>query len=93
MINADGTGLQQLTDDAPSRNIRPDWSPDGRKIAFTSRRDGNDEIYVMDADGSDRDNPLRLTVNVFADNAADWSLTVAGSSFRATATGTTRFTS
>jgi hypothetical protein len=28
------------------------WSADGRKIAFMSERDGNAEIYVMDADGS-----------------------------------------
>ena len=27
----------------------PDWSPDGTKIAFSSYRDGNSEIYVMDA--------------------------------------------
>ena len=30
----------------------PAWSPDGRRIAFDSQRDGNREIYVMDADGS-----------------------------------------
>ena len=30
------------------------------KIAFTSDRDGNSEIYVMDADGS---NPVNLTKN------------------------------
>ncbi|WP_419194997.1 cadherin domain-containing protein, partial [Novipirellula herctigrandis] len=34
------------------------WSPDGSKIAFRSDRDGNDDIYVMDADGS---NVTRLT--------------------------------
>ena len=38
-------------------NARPDdaqsaWSPDGRRIAFKSRRDRNNELYVMDADGS-----------------------------------------
>ncbi len=33
------------------------WSPDGTKIAFDSRRDGNFEIYVMNADGT---NPTRL---------------------------------
>ena len=27
-------------------------SPDGTKIAFTSGRSGNDEIYVMNADGT-----------------------------------------
>ena len=29
----------------------PAWSPDGRLIAFVSTRDGNPEIYVMDANG------------------------------------------
>ena len=28
------------------------WSPDGRKIAFTSTRDGTPDIYVVNADGS-----------------------------------------
>jgi TolB protein len=36
----------------------PLWSPDGRKIAFSSNREGKSEIYVMDADGS---NVTRLT--------------------------------
>lgn len=30
----------------------PAWSPDGRRIAFYSERDGNAEIYVMNADGA-----------------------------------------
>src|SRR3954470_1592385 len=43
--------------------VRPDdgqsaWSPDGRRIAFKSRRNGNNELYVMNADGSDE---TRLT--------------------------------
>ncbi|MGY1683796.1 TolB family protein [Geodermatophilus sp. SYSU D01176] len=36
-----------VTDDQPV------WSPDGRRIAFVSTRDGNAEVFVMDADGSD----------------------------------------
>ena len=31
----------------------PDWSPDGTRIAFASDRDGDYDIYTMDADGSD----------------------------------------
>src|SRR5262249_56484687 len=52
-------------------DFRPDWSPDGRKIAFTSNREGNPEIYVMNADGSD---PVRLTFsNGASSNSAHWS--------------------
>ena len=29
----------------------PAWSPDGKRIAFYSERDGNSEIYVMSAEG------------------------------------------
>ena len=36
----------------------PVWSPDGTKIAFESDRDGDYEIYVMNADGT---NPVQLT--------------------------------
>lgn len=53
-INPDGTGETRLT---TSTNIdqHPSYSPDGSKIVFLSRRDGNlDEIYLMNADGSNQ---------------------------------------
>jgi TolB protein len=34
----------------------PSWSPDGTKIAFVSLRDGNSDIFVMNADGSGQTN-------------------------------------
>ena len=40
------------------------------KIAFTSTRDGNHEIYVMDADGS---NQVRLTNHLADDYEPSWS--------------------
>jgi TolB protein len=59
-VNLHGTGLTNLTtpDRLPGQpglngdNIRCDWSAKGQVIAFTSNRDGNQEIYVMDADGT-----------------------------------------
>ena len=44
-------------------------TPDG-KIVFSSDRDGNNEIYVMDADGSGQ---TRLTNNSFSDSDPAWS--------------------
>ncbi|NJN67251.1 MAG: hypothetical protein HC884_11335, partial [Chloroflexaceae bacterium] len=41
-------------------DIQPAWSPDGTRLAFTSNRDGNGEIYVMYADGSEQ---TRLTTS------------------------------
>ena len=48
----------------------PAWSPDGRKLAFVSRRDGNSEIYVMNADGSEQENLTREPAN---DSHPSWS--------------------
>jgi len=44
------------------------------KIAFVSNRDGNYEIYVMNADGS---NVVRLTNNTANDYIPDWGRTTA----------------
>ena len=46
------------------------WSPDGRKLAFVSRRDGNSDIYVMNADGSGQEN---LTQHPARDSHPSWS--------------------
>ena len=44
----------------PALSLMPVWSPDGRRIAFQSDRDGSWEIYVMDADGINRPHLLKL---------------------------------
>jgi dipeptidyl aminopeptidase/acylaminoacyl peptidase len=46
------------------------WSPDGKEIAFASSRDGNREIYVMQADGS---NLRRLTWDAAWDAYPAWA--------------------
>ena len=49
-MNADGSGKRNLT---PNNgfNAPGSWSPNGRQIVFTTDRDGNNEVYVMNADG------------------------------------------
>lgn len=59
----------QLTNH-PAADLAPVWSPDGTRIAFESLRDGNSEIYVMDADGS---NQVNLTRHEADDHAPSWS--------------------
>ncbi|MCY1011416.1 tolB protein precursor protein [Nannocystis pusilla] len=61
--------LNRLTDH-PAGNYEPAWSPDGRRIAFVSSRDGNAEIYVMHADGSE---PQRVTHFQLDDWGPTWS--------------------
>jgi dipeptidyl aminopeptidase/acylaminoacyl peptidase len=51
VMNPDGSGPVNLTNN-PAIDLKPAWSPDGKRIAFASNRDGGDfnsfEIYVMD---------------------------------------------
>jgi hypothetical protein len=48
----------------------PAWSPDGRTIVFVSWRDGNGEVYAMDAN---RSGPRNLTQNPANDVRPAWS--------------------
>ena len=69
VMDVDGGNPQNLTND-PNNDASPAWSPDGKRIVFTSKRDGNYEIYVMDADGG---NLQRFTNNRMADEDPSWS--------------------
>lgn len=50
-IDVDGSDEERLTD-SPGLDGLPAWFPNGESLAFTTDRDGNWEIYVMNADGS-----------------------------------------
>jgi Tol biopolymer transport system component len=79
-INPDGSDMTYLTDnvvrgpdDPPdffNDDIDPNYSPDGKTIAFTSQRNGGPEVYTMNADGT---NVTRLTTAIGQDRASGWS--------------------
>jgi dipeptidyl aminopeptidase/acylaminoacyl peptidase len=58
VMNADGSGLTNLTNTNLANDLGPSWSPDGQKIAFSSTRTGGNHIFVMDDDGN---GPTNLT--------------------------------
>ena len=68
-MNSDGSDIRRLTD-SPGNDLNPVWSPDGRRIAFTTFRDGDKEVYVMDADGS---NARNISNEPLADDDPQWS--------------------
>lgn len=65
-VRADGSGLMNLTADSTTNDAFPTWSSDCEQIVFRSGRDGNKEIYLMDAGGSDQ---RRLTHHDSTDTA------------------------
>ncbi len=62
---------EQLTStESPVRNLVTSWAHDGSRLAFSSDRDSNTEIYIMQPDGSDI---VRLTNNPSFDGEPAWS--------------------
>ena len=56
VMNADGSGQTNLTNNPAACDISPTWPPDGTQIFFRSDRGGERfdyKPYVMNADGSD----------------------------------------
>ena len=66
---SDGSALTRLTD-SPGEDTDPAWSPDGKRIAFTSTRASLRQVYVMNDDGS---GVTRLTTPVANAYRPAWS--------------------
>jgi TolB protein len=73
VVNADGTGLQEIPrESAAYREERADWSPDGTQIVFVARAEDRRDmqgIFVMNADGTDA---VQITVPVPVCAADGW---------------------
>jgi len=54
----------------PVVGSEPSWSPNGSMIAFTTERDGNREIYLIDTEGN---NITRLTTSDEPEHYPVWS--------------------
>jgi Tol biopolymer transport system component len=67
-MDADGDNLRWLTSDTDVDEF-PLWSPDGSKILYISKDNGNSDIFIMDADGG---NQLPLTFNPYVDTDTAW---------------------
>jgi Tol biopolymer transport system component len=67
--NADGSGIKQLTK-TKGYDAEATISPDGKKIIFTSMRDGDLDLYSMDTNGK---NVKRLTNELGYDGGAFFS--------------------
>ncbi len=67
--NADGSKIKPLTT-TPGYDAEATVSPDGKKIIFTSTRDGDLDLYVMDREGK---NVKRLTTELGYDGGAFFS--------------------
>jgi Periplasmic protease len=73
VVNVERGGEAKRITDHPYRDFDIDWSPDGRKLAFISERDGNREVYIVDV----RTRELRRLTNTpdAAESNPEWSPT------------------
>jgi serine/threonine protein kinase/Tol biopolymer transport system component len=83
LVSSDRTGAYQIYRSDPDGNDAteltklfghtvgsPVWSPDGSRIAFDARVDGNPDIWVMNADGGQ---PQRITTEPSEDVTGAWT--------------------
>jgi tricorn protease len=57
-IATDQGDVRRLTQTPGVRETQPQWSPDGKRIAFVSDKTGREEVWICDEDGS---NPKQLS--------------------------------
>ena len=61
VMNADGSGVKQLTNGTSSSSA-PRWSPDGKRIAYTTAG----QVWTMEPDGDHKDQITRISTSAAA---------------------------
>ena len=69
VVDADGANPRRLTVNV-GRDFSPRFSPDGKWIAFTSNRTGNNDVFIMSSAGGE---PKQLTWHSGDDQALYWT--------------------
>jgi tricorn protease len=69
IANQDGSNPSRLTAHV-GRDTFPRFSPDGKLVAFTSNRFGNDDVFVVPVTGGE---PRQLTFNTTGDTVQYWT--------------------
>lgn len=67
-VPATGGRATQITSSA-AYDTAPYFSPDGRRIAFSSNRNGSQDVFVVDATGG---TPVRLTTHSGSESVRGW---------------------
>ncbi len=70
VIKADGSGQSVNLTNTPEFEHNSSWSPDGNLILYTMGENDNQDIYVMNTDGS---NPIQVTYNG-QNHKAQWTI-------------------
>jgi Tol biopolymer transport system component len=70
VMGADGSAPTRVTNAPNAQNYNPSWSADSKRLTFQSNRDGNDDVYAINVDGSGL---MRLTNHAASDGHPTWS--------------------
>lgn len=69
LAKEDGSAVRRLTDHK-AREVFPRFSPDGKRIAFSSNREGNYDVFVVPVEGG---RPRQLTFHSADDLVVGWT--------------------
>jgi Tol biopolymer transport system component len=70
VMSSDGSNPRTV-DDGAGFSSRVRWSPDGTQLLYSAMRNGNEDVFRANADGSSV--PARLTTDPADDQEPDWS--------------------